>query len=75
MTFYTASFSTILWRFYAMTAIGIFSVMSGLYFLSALCLPLLLMCLLGVSFGSEKNEMIAVPRQKTMIPHAASEAA
>ena len=50
MTFYTATFDTILWRFYAMTAIGILAFITGYYFLSILCLPLLLMCLLGVSF-------------------------
>ncbi len=57
MTFYSASFATILWRFYAMTAVGIIAVASGQYYLAILCLPLLLGCLMGVSFKSMTEEV------------------
>lgn len=55
MKLYAASFSTILWRFYAMMAIGIASFVTGMYFIAVLCLPLLMISLLGVSFKPEAS--------------------
>lgn len=66
MTFYSCSFDTILYRFYAMMFIGIASVATGYYAFSVLCLPLLLMSLLGVSFkksaNATKDAKAATPR-------------
>jgi hypothetical protein len=39
-----------------MMGIGIAAIVTGYYALGALCLPLLMMCMLGLSFKNDKNK-------------------
>lgn len=71
MTFYSCSFATILIRFYAMMFVGIAAVATGYYAIAVICLPLLLTCLLGVSFKKPSSVAVshAAPAHKMAVHH------
>ena len=70
MTFFTASFETVLYRFLLMMATVIGSFLTGVPFLAILALPIFLSAMVAVSFTTPKTEKQA---QMTVNKPAASE--
>ncbi len=65
MRFFSASFDTILWRFYLMMVVVIAPFVLGVPFLAILALPIFLSTMLGVSFkkpstGKMKNKAVII---------------
>lgn len=58
MTFFNASFSTIILRFYLIMAIVIGAFFSGMPYLAALALPIVISAMAGVTFNTKKTSHI-----------------
>lgn len=69
MTLYTASFETVIWRFYLLMAVVVISFFIGAPELALLSVPIFLSAMLGVSFEKTEAESTEEVKHYKPYPH------